>query len=1211
MTKYFHKLSLHVKSNIFNQKIKFYTVIAALLLIGSAVITKASAAAVLGEILFGQAETELVTHIKNLRSGHAFFDNGVTSNLNFTSTLLTPRSGHTATLLDDGMVLIVGGDAGGTVEIFDPVTGISVYGTGVLNTARTGHTATKLADGRVLIAGGSNGGSPLATTEIYDPAAGVFSAAAIMNSARTGQTATALSDGRILIIGGNGAGTAEIFNPSTVSFTPTGAETINARSNHSAVLLNDGRVFIVGGEETGSAEIFEPADDTFTATGNFLAHQRTRPLLRVLPDGKVQIIGGCDDDSMEIYDPAVNAIGAHAHLIPTDDEHDALLLNDMLGAASRAALFHNGQTDELLDRENFTMTELGRRVFVAGGSNSNGQTLSSFSVLNSSAAAVTTDKLDYFPGQTAAISGTGWLAGETVDVILHEDPHTHTERRFTATADENGTFTANYLVEHHDLNITFIVGVKGQTSGRTAQTTFTDAASDPAPQAIPYSQDFSLLPYNGDGASTYPAGWQGWTLAGASSATFRTTPPADNVILNSNSTSTTTGGGAHNYNGKIGFLATSSIDPSIVLAVNTTGYEAVRIEFEIMTIRNEKSASNTRINQVDLQYRICPEFPLVCTGGFTSVSGSANGVYENNATNQTSPATTTGQKIEAKNFTLPAAADNQPNVQLRWVQRDFSGGGSRPSFAIDNISITGTTDKLNQTIDFAALDDKTYGDADFTVSASASSGLPVSFAADGNCTLSGTLVRITGAGNCAITASQTGDANYNAAPDVQQTFNIAKAAPVIVWNNPADITYGTVLDETQLNAAASTAGSFIYTPPNGAVLNAGNGQNLHVDFTPLDTANFNNASKDVSINVLKAPTVTTVNCPANVIYNGAAHEPCTVSVTGAGGLNDSLTVTYTENINAGTAFAEASFGGSQNFEPSTASAEFEIIPAVLAVTADSQTKVYGMSDPVLSYTAAGFKFSDTAASVLTGSLTRTPGEDAGSYAITQGTLAANANYTIDFTGSSLNITPAVLTVTAENQTKVLNAPDPSFAFSYSGFVGADTPGVIDTAPNCVSSAEPDSPVGSYQINCSGGLDNNYAFSYVPGTLKIIYAVDGDCFGSPGHRILDPINWDGTSVFKQKSTVPAKFRVCDANGQSIGTPGLVTSFSLVGVSSGTFATTMEETVASTTPDTAFRWSATDMQWIFNINTKSLQINKTYSYLITLNDGSTIGFQYGLK
>src|SRR2546430_3876306 len=104
-----------------------------------------------------------------------------------------------------------------------------------------------------------------------------------------------------------------------------------------------------------------------------------------------------------------------------------------------------------------------------------------------------------------------------------------------------------------------------------------------------------------------------------------------------------------------------------------------------------------------------------------------------------------------------------------------SQGGNDNYNAAPNLSRTFTIAKANQTITFNALANKTFGDADFNVSATASSGLPVSFTATGNCTISGNTVHLTGAGSCTITASQPGNANFNAATDVPHSFTIAKA----------------------------------------------------------------------------------------------------------------------------------------------------------------------------------------------------------------------------------------------------------------------------------------------------------------------------------------------------------------------------------------------------------------------------------------------------
>lgn len=114
----------------------------------------------------------------------------------------------------------------------------------------------------------------------------------------------------------------------------------------------------------------------------------------------------------------------------------------------------------------------------------------------------------------------------------------------------------------------------------------------------------------------------------------------------------------------------------------------------------------------------------------------------------------------------------------------------------------------------------------------------------------------------------TDTANYQSTYK-EVTIGVAKVNPVITWANPSGITYGTALSGTQLNATADVAGVLTYTPPSGTVLNAGMGQTLHVNFVPTDTANYNNASADVSINVSKATPVITWSNPADIRYPAA------------------------------------------------------------------------------------------------------------------------------------------------------------------------------------------------------------------------------------------------------------------------------------------------------------------------------------------------------
>ncbi len=247
-----------------------------------------------------------------------------------------------------------------------------------------------------------------------------------------------------------------------------------------------------------------------------------------------------------------------------------------------------------------------------------------------------------------------------------------------------------------------------------------------------------------------------------------------------------------------------------------------------------------------------------------------------------------------------------------------------------------TAQKADQTITFGALSGKTYGDADFNVSATASSSLAVSFGATGACSVSGSTVHLTGAGNCTVTASQAGNDNYNAAKDVQQSFTIDKAATTTA------VTCG--VGPFAYNGSAQTPCSATVTGPglSQAVevtysnnINAGTAT---ASATYAESANYKASSDSKTFTIDKAGSTTTVTCPAGPFtYNGAAQTPCSASATGAGGLNQTLTVTYSNNTNAGTANASAAFDGDANHKPSSDSKEFTIeqAPSVTVVTCDA------------------------------------------------------------------------------------------------------------------------------------------------------------------------------------------------------------------------------------------------------------------------------------
>jgi hypothetical protein len=141
-----------------------------------------------------------------------------------------------------------------------------------------------------------------------------------------------------------------------------------------------------------------------------------------------------------------------------------------------------------------------------------------------------------------------------------------------------------------------------------------------------------------------------------------------------------------------------------------------------------------------------------------------------------------------------------------------NAAGAGPESPASN-PITPRAPKADQTISFGALPSKTYGDPDFAVAASASSGLPVSLTPSGNCTIGAANVHLTGAGTCTLTASQAGDGNYNPAPNATQSFAIARAPQTILFASLPSRTYG---DGDFVVSATASSGLVVSFTTNGA-----------------------------------------------------------------------------------------------------------------------------------------------------------------------------------------------------------------------------------------------------------------------------------------------------------------------------------------------------------------------------------------------------------
>ena len=310
-----------------------------------------------------------------------------TSPFILTGKMKVVRQGHSATVLPNGKVLIVGGDtnftniyagtATSTSEIYDPATGtFTLSGNTVSN--HSYHTATLLPNGKVLIAGGesmynyhSQGSQNDSTdkSEIFDPVTGTFSATGNMvYSLFAGHSSTLLNNGKVIIIGTRKQcvgywceyyeGVGQIYDPATGVFTYTGSTT--NRSYHTATLLSNGNVLITGGYGNtdyglsgcyNSTEIYDTSTATFTAAANMLV-DRANHTATALPDGTVLITGGhnyffgydwVDVATSEYYNPTTGVFTSSGSMNTLRSGHSATLL------VNGKVLIVGGSTAEIYD----------------------------------------------------------------------------------------------------------------------------------------------------------------------------------------------------------------------------------------------------------------------------------------------------------------------------------------------------------------------------------------------------------------------------------------------------------------------------------------------------------------------------------------------------------------------------------------------------------------------------------------------------------------------------------------------------------------------------------------------------------------------------------------------------------------------------------------------------------------------------------------------
>jgi hypothetical protein len=471
----------------------------------------------------------------------------------------------------------------------------------------------------------------------------------------------------------------------------------------------------------------------------------------------------------------------------------------------------------------------------------------------------------------------------------------------------------------------------------------------------------------------------------------------------------------------------------------------------------------------------------------------------------------------------------------------------------------------------------------------------------------GDCVNVTSTDGCTATATFAGDTNHEGSSDSKSvTITKASSTTVVTFESGPYVYRGSAFTATAQVTGAGELSQSVAVVYSGDCTNVTSADGCTATATFEGDANHDGSSDTKSITITKAPSTTVVTCPPNVTYTGAAIEPCTATATGAGSLNQSLTVSYADNVNAGTATASASYAESANHLGSNDTENFTIDKAATTtVVTCPVSEVY-----------TGFAIEPCSVSVTGPNLNLTP---APVYAnnVNVGTATASYNYTgganhnASSDSENFLITPKALTITANSRSKVYGETV-TFAgteFTSVGLVASDSVASVTlNSPGAGAGAT----VGNYPIVASAAVGtglSNYTITYADGTLTVTTAYCFIGFHSPiggsveignGGSFANPVR-----AFKLGSTIPVKFTI-----KGVGCQGseVTTGIHTLQAIRYTNATTGETPIDASPTDAAttgnqFRLTGTD--WHYNLSTKGLNTTSQGIWLLraTLQDGST--------
>lgn len=462
--------------------------------------------------------------------------------------------------------------------------------------------------------------------------------------------------------------------------------------------------------------------------------------------------------------------------------------------------------------------------------------------------------------------------------------------------------------------------------------------------------------------------------------------------------------GSHTYSaqyaGDTNFQASAIATASTALVVNKASSTIVT------TVSNDTISYGTGTTYtVSVQGQFSGNTVAVPSGNLTYTIGAGSP----QTVALVAPASPLG--LPTATITIPAAQAVGPYA----ITINYAGDGNYKPATAATINLT--VGKAAATLALGGLSATYDGTAHVATASTTPGGLNVSFTYNGSATAPAA------AGTYAVVAT-INDGSYQGS--ATGTLIIAKATPTITWATPSSITYGTALSSTQLNATASTNGTFSYTPGVGVILQSGTNQTLSTTFTPADTADFNTATKQVTITVGKqaasitlVPSAASVNPFQPVVLTATVSPSVNGSPSGAVTFMDGSTVlqtvtltgataTYSVTLSPGSHSLSATYSGDTNYLAASTSTNATVTVLPLEFTLNATTSSYQTVQPG---GTASFGYS----------INPTYGVFPGTVTFAVAGLPSGATYTI---------TPATFAPTAGQQLVTLNITVPASTASF-------------------------------------------------------------------------------------------------------------------------------------------------------------------------------------